>query len=284
MDYKDSLAIDATLVANEFLDHYMPKANGDYVKVYLYLLKNRIGGIDIATIAENLELTEGDVRRALKYWEEAGLLVRGRRETEKKAEAGDADCGAAESASGALQSEAQETPKRTKRTKKPEQAADRALLDREELRRTYKKAEGTAALNRLSEDAEFSQLLFVVQKYMSKILTDHDQQVFAYLYDGLNMPCDVLEYLVEYCVQTGHTSARYIEAVGLDWTDSGIRDVEAAKKRTRSFEKTREESSRKKTARRSKFGVTRDTDYNTVFSDKSNVVFEQVVKKLEQQF
>lgn len=36
MTYKDSFKIDVTLVANEFLDKYMPGANGDYVKVYLY--------------------------------------------------------------------------------------------------------------------------------------------------------------------------------------------------------------------------------------------------------
>ncbi|MDO4265101.1 MAG: DnaD domain protein [Eubacteriales bacterium] len=280
MDYKDSLAVDATLVANEFLDNYMPKANGDYVKVYLYLLKNRIGGIDVATIAENLELTEGDVRRALKYWEEAGLLVRGSRKAEQSG-CKEADASVAGHAAGSASGKPAKAKKAAKQAAEP---CDKALLDREELRRAYKKTEGAAALNRLSEDAEFSQLLFVVQKYMSKILTDHDQQVFAYLYDGLNMPCDVLEYLVEYCVQTGHTSTRYIETVGLDWADSGIREVEAAKERTRSFEKNREESGRKKAVRRSKFGVTRDTDYNTVFNDKSNAVFEQVVKKLEQNF
>ena len=104
----------------------------------------------------------------------------------------------------------------------------------------------------------------------------------AYLYDGLNMPCDVLEYLVEYCVQTGHNSIRYMETVGLDWAESGIRDVAAAKKRTKAFEKSRGETNRRRAAKTERFGVTRETDYNTVFSEKSNVILEQVVKKMEQ--
>ena len=225
MEYSDLLHVNATLVANEFLDKYMPKANGEYVKVYLYLLKNQVNGIDIGTIAENLSLTEGDVRRAIKYWEEQGILTRGK--------------------------------------------------EREALRKTYRKAEGADVLLRLSKDGEFAQLLFVVQKYMSKILTDTDQQVFAYLYDGLNMPCDVLEYLVEYCVQTGHNNIRYIETVGLDWVDSGIRDVESAKKRTKSFDSRAEETARKKQEKRSKLGVRSGTDYDAL-------ILEQVVKKMEQ--
>ena len=96
------------------------------------------------------------------------------------------------------------------------------------------------------------------------------------------MPCDVLEYLVEYCVQTGHNSIRYMETVGLDWAESGIRDVAAAKKRTKAFEKSRGETNRRRAAKTERFGVTRETDYNTVFTEKSNVILEQVVKKMEQ--
>ena len=58
----------ATLVANEFIDRYMPSANGEYVKVYLYLLRHAEEEITTAEIADALELTEGDVRRALTRW------------------------------------------------------------------------------------------------------------------------------------------------------------------------------------------------------------------------
>ena len=275
MEYQDLFQIDATLVANEFLEKYMPKANGDYVKVYLYLLKNQVNGIDIATIAENLELTEGDVRRALKYWEEQGILTRG-----EKARGTGGKTPETGTSQGAV-----------RKRSRAEEAGESSLCavksgekqeSREALRRSYKSAAGTEKLTRLSEDREFAQLLFVVQKYMSRILTDNDQQVFAYLYDGLNMPCDVLEYLVEYCVQTGHNSIRYMETVGLDWAESGIRDVAAAKKRTKAFEKSRGETNRRRAAKTERFGVTRETDYNTVFTEKSNVILEQVVKKMEQ--
>ena len=63
-----------TLVANEFIDQYMPSANGEYVKVYLYLLRHAGEETGQAEIADALELTEGDVRRALIRWQRDGLL------------------------------------------------------------------------------------------------------------------------------------------------------------------------------------------------------------------
>ena len=64
-----------TLVANEFIDRYMPSANGEYVKVYLYLLRHAGEEVGQAEIADALELTEGDVRRALIRWQRDGLLA-----------------------------------------------------------------------------------------------------------------------------------------------------------------------------------------------------------------
>lgn len=68
-------------------------------------------------------------------------------------------------------------------------------------------------VNRPSQDEGFSQLLYVTQKYMNKVPTPGDCQVFAYLYKNLRMGSELLEYLVEYCIRNGHTSVRYIKAV-----------------------------------------------------------------------
>ena len=35
---RSKFEVNATMVANEFIDRYMAVANGEYVKVYLYLL------------------------------------------------------------------------------------------------------------------------------------------------------------------------------------------------------------------------------------------------------
>ena len=73
---KNRTACSCTLVNNDFIDSYMLKANGEYVKVYLLLLRY-MGSNDsfsISEFADILENTEGDIQRALKYWEKEGLL------------------------------------------------------------------------------------------------------------------------------------------------------------------------------------------------------------------
>ena len=55
-----------TIVQNTFIDRYMAAANGEYVKVYLLLL--RLAGsreLTVSQIADRLDITEKDVMRAI---------------------------------------------------------------------------------------------------------------------------------------------------------------------------------------------------------------------------
>ena len=66
-----------TVLENEFIDRYMPKANGEYVKVYLMLLRHLDESASLpapSRLADLLECTEKDILRAFKYWEGQGLL------------------------------------------------------------------------------------------------------------------------------------------------------------------------------------------------------------------
>ncbi len=72
---KDRWSVPVTAVANEFIDTYMAAANGEYVKVYLYVLRHQGEDITIELIADALNHTESDVRRAISYWKKAGVLT-----------------------------------------------------------------------------------------------------------------------------------------------------------------------------------------------------------------
>ena len=65
-------------VSHTFLNEYMPAANGEFVKVYLCILQafqqeDNVFSTDI--LADRLSCTEGDVLRALHYWQAQGLLA-----------------------------------------------------------------------------------------------------------------------------------------------------------------------------------------------------------------
>ena len=78
-DFKMTTAgyIPVTVIPDDFIKNYMPMANGDYVKIYLYILhcakSDKVPSI--STLVDIFQCTENDVKRALKYWESKGLLA-----------------------------------------------------------------------------------------------------------------------------------------------------------------------------------------------------------------
>ena len=66
-----------TVIPNTFFDEYLPRANGEFLKIYLYLLRwlsHPDHALSLSGIADIFFMTEIDVTRALKYWEAEGLL------------------------------------------------------------------------------------------------------------------------------------------------------------------------------------------------------------------
>ena len=63
-------------ISNFFIDYYMTDANGEFVKVYLYLIRllNSKQQISVAEIADHFNLTEKDICRAIKYWVPASVV------------------------------------------------------------------------------------------------------------------------------------------------------------------------------------------------------------------
>lgn len=73
--FKDRLSMGVTPVADTFIDTYMAAANGEYVKVYLYILRHQNKeDLSLEQIADALNHTEADVKRAINYWQKAGVL------------------------------------------------------------------------------------------------------------------------------------------------------------------------------------------------------------------
>ena len=177
-----------TVLENEFIDNYMAKANGEYVKVYLLLLRHLTepsGTLTVSRIADLLEITEKDVVRALNYWKKQGLL-----EYESAPESGPA--------SSSLPSDVPDI-------------------------RQYRSRK------------EFKELLFVAEQYLGKTLSATDIEAITYFYETLHMSADLIEYLIEYCVENGHKSIHYIQKVALSWHEQEFHTVEEAKAGTQAY-------------------------------------------------
>ena len=58
---RSCLAQDVTIISNDFLDRFLPEANGEFIKIYLYLLRVAGSGSDslsVCSIADRMNYTE----------------------------------------------------------------------------------------------------------------------------------------------------------------------------------------------------------------------------------
>ena len=75
---KDDIQFFSTPVDNLFIDEFMGRAPGEFVKVYLFGLRLCLyppeNGLDLSAIARQLDLPEDMVGNAFSYWERQGLI------------------------------------------------------------------------------------------------------------------------------------------------------------------------------------------------------------------
>ena len=224
-----------TVLSNHFIDHYMPAANGEFVKVYIYLLRILPDiSFGLEQMADRLLCTERDILRALKYWEKEKLLTLQYRantlsgiilldpltQTASASHSGSIDSAAAVSTSG--QSSASDTVPVSSEQQTPSAPKTSLTPDR---------------VKELKQNDEIIQLLYIAEQYLGKTLTPTEMKKILYFYDELKLSPDLIEYLIEYCVSRGHKSIRYIETVALAWAKDGITTVTMAKEASSRFAK-----------------------------------------------
>ena len=245
-----------TAIPNSFLDYYMPKANGEFVKIYLYLLRasSACGDCSLNTIADSMNCTENDVLRALKYWEKEELLritydpignpeslflsnifqndsspAHTRFENKSQAVIPPAAAHSDQTNSGTVSDAASNTASADLPASAGSQTAAASVKRTPSL--TAEK------VKQLKENEDIAQLLFIAQQYLGKTLTPTETNRILYFYDGLGFSTDLIEYLIEYCVSKGHKSMHYIEKVAFAWKEDGITSVTAAKQSSESYHK-----------------------------------------------
>lgn len=216
-----------TCVSNAFIDDFMKDANGEYVKIYLYLLRclNKDGyEFSISQLADCLDHTEKDVMRAFTYWEKVGLL---RLEYNSENEL-----------SGIYFEDVQGHDRLTSPVCSINTSPSVAVLTPTfapiTLTQPIKPNYSPDDLKAFSSNSEVSDLLFVTQRYIGRTLSTSDTSTLLFWYDGLHMSVELIQYLIEYCLDNGHKSFHYMDTVARNWAEDGITTVEMARSVTKS--------------------------------------------------
>lgn len=271
-----------TIVENEFIDHYMIEAHGEYVKVYLMLLRHltaQNSSLTISKLADYLECTAKDIVRALNYWAKEGLLEINYNES-------GSICGLSighdsqhtnavpenviqeniilenavsknhllqkssisPDASKTMNVQNVSTPSdvpiattpTVNTTIKSDDSKNTASSSLPEKTVNTESSETSESLNQTEDgkklpprspsvQEELDQLYFVAEQYIGRPLSFTEINKITYFYDGLHFSSDLIGYLIEYCVENGHRSIRYIETVAIAWSDAGIKTIAEAK-------------------------------------------------------
>ena len=263
INISSDIATSFTTVSDIFIDQYMPKANGEFVKVYLYLLRATGSGAGIATISEiadHFSNTEADIIRALNYWVSEGILqvqtgadgqimginlcslsVSGMQAAQSNIQSAVADNAAQNNLQNGVVNNATQNNLQNGVVNNAAQNISTAnirmqdsVVEKLKNQATDKPAPSQKeyTLDEIKEfrkNPDISELFFIIETYLKHTLSSTDTNMVLYWLDELHFSTDLVEYLVEYCITKGHSSLRYMNKVALGWADAGIKTVDQAK-------------------------------------------------------
>lgn len=250
INISSDIATSFTTVSDIFIDQYMPKANGEFVKVYLYLLRATGSGAGIATISEiadHFSNTEADIIRALNYWASEGILqlqsgadgqimginlcslsVSGMQAAQSNIQSAVADNAAQNNLQNSVVNNAAQNIS-TADIRMQDSVVEKLKNQATDKPAPSQKEYTLDEIKEFRKNPDISELFFIIETYLKHTLSSTDTNMVLYWLDELHFSTDLVEYLVEYCITKGHSSLRYMNKVALGWADAGIKTVDQAK-------------------------------------------------------
>ena len=263
INISSDIATSFTTVSDIFIDQYMPKANGEFVKVYLYLLRATGSGAGIATISEiadHFSNTEADIIRALNYWASEGILqlqsgadgqimginlcslsVSGMQAAQSNIQSAVADNAAQNNLQNSVVNNAAQNILQnsvvnnaaqnisTVNTRMHDSVVEKLKSQTPDKAASSQKEYTLDEIKEFRKNPDISELFFIIETYLKHTLSSTDTNMVLYWLGELHFSTDLVEYLVEYCITKGHSSLRYMNKVALGWADAGIKTVDQAK-------------------------------------------------------
>ncbi|CAM2867985.1 DnaD domain protein [Hathewaya histolytica] len=177
-----------TFVSNIFIEKYMPKARGEYVKIYLLGLKYALSGevgASSSIIASSLNLLESEVLNAWTFWNDEGVVKLTPVDNSGNYSIEFLDLNNCED--------------------------DTKINLLEEL-----------------YDNSIKEMLQDIEKFLGRPLSSKEMTMYLSWQKDFNFSPELILILIQYCVSKGKTDYRYIEKIAIVWHDKNIRSIDDA--------------------------------------------------------
>ncbi|WAM34436.1 DnaD domain protein [Caldicellulosiruptor morganii] len=197
------------VITHDFIKNHMPFSDGEFVKVYIYLkflLQNKVDFIEVNKIAQDLNLLESDVIKAIEFWAER-KLIKISKDTDGNITVDFFD--------EKLDFETAET--------KPTPP----VYTTDDLSRFFE------------TDEKFRNLLEFAQKQYCRTFNKNDIDVLLEIYDWLKLPIEVIYLLINYVtINKNNKNLKYLEQIAIKWKELNIDSIEKAEEYIRLQEST----------------------------------------------
>lgn len=185
-----SQTFDFTPVSNTFIDQYMPKARGEFVKVYLLALKYCLSGeigVNSSMLASILHLLESDIMNAWNYWSEEGVIKF-----------------------------------------VPIDKMGNYSIEFVDLKDEPAVDEKEASLLDDLTNTSIKDMLQEIEQLVGRPLSPKEMSTYIGWQKDLGFSFEMILLLMQYCASKGKTDHRYVEKVALAWFDAKITTIEEA--------------------------------------------------------
>ncbi|WML36403.1 DnaD domain protein [Clostridium sp. OS1-26] len=179
-----------TPVSNIFIDKFMPKARGEFVKVYLLGLKYCVSGelgVSSQIMASALHLLETDLLNAWNYWSDENVI-------------------------------------------KIIPIDNMGNYSIEFLDLTNSPNENQEDINLLEELDKNStkDMLQDIERLLGRPLSSKEMTMYISWQKDFSFSPEIILLLIQYCASKGKTDCRYIEKIAIAWFDAKIKNIDDA--------------------------------------------------------
>lgn len=179
-----------------FFDRYLPRVNGDYLKIYLYGLKLCFENQSMtdAEIASSLGVLQVDVKNAWRFWEEEGLIV------------------TTEDGSVEFENPEEITFSKTRVV---------------QAKKVYDSVEFSDIFTTIRQDDSFKNVIQIVEASYSQLLTQDDVMMLYDIIKVKDIPLELFMITMSHCLKIRKKNMKYIYKVVTENFENGLNTPEA---------------------------------------------------------
>jgi DnaD/phage-associated family protein len=185
-----SQVFDFTPISNTFIEKFMTRARGEFVKVYILTLKYCTSGelgVNSAMLASELHLLESDIMNAWSYWNDEGVIKF-----------------------------------------VPIDKMGNFNIEFLDLKEEPVKDINEASLLEDLSNTSIKDMLQEIESLVARPLSSKEMSTYIGWQKEFGFSLEMILLLIQYCVSKGKTDYRYVEKVALGWYDSKIKTIDEA--------------------------------------------------------